>query len=63
VRLIKFTDLGGNSVYIVDTWVQCIKLPHGQFQGTNAKSVIVMSGYEEAIQEGLEQAVALLNGS
>ncbi len=63
VRAIKYTDLGGNPVWVVDTWVQGIrKAKDGEFQ-QNAHTIIILSGHEQAIQEDLELALQLFNAA
>lgn len=61
MRLIRYTDLGGNPVWVVDNWVQAIrKARDGEYQ-SNARTVIVMSGYSEGVQEDLDTARKLFS--
>ncbi len=60
MRVIRFTDLAGNPVGIIDTWVQVIRYPVEHEYQDNCKVVLEMSSYRQAVQEDFERAVALL---
>lgn len=59
MKAVKFTDLAGNPIWIVDTWVQAIRKPqNGEYQA-NAHTVLVMSGYNQAILEDIDTTMKL----
>jgi hypothetical protein len=60
MRLIRLTDLGGNPVWVMDTWVQVVRHVVTNEARPEARARVVMSGFDEFVRETVDQVVEAL---
>jgi hypothetical protein len=61
-KIIQLTEPDGETVWLITSWIEAIRIPVADESPPGTRAIIVMSGFNQAVAEAPDEIAKMLRG-